>query len=91
MEHNNEKLHGFSIDDGTEINPELVPKPSLCVLCRKDDNPKAGCPRALFQAFSLAPLGRTRQLSGEQGDCATLGRTRSSRQMGLRPTAQLPR
>ena len=31
---------GFFRDDGTEINPELVPKPSLCVTCRKDNDPK---------------------------------------------------
>lgn len=29
----------FYNDDGTEINPDLVPKPSLCVSCRNDDNP----------------------------------------------------
>ena len=29
----------FYKDDGTEINPELVPKPSLCVTCKKDDDP----------------------------------------------------
>lgn len=23
-------------DDGTEINPDLVPKPDLCVSCKKD-------------------------------------------------------
>ena len=27
-------------DDGTEMNPDLVSKPSLCVLCAKDGNPK---------------------------------------------------
>ena len=26
-------------DDGNEINPELVSKPSLCVTCIKDDDP----------------------------------------------------
>ena len=30
---------GFFWDDGTEINPGLIAKPSLCVLCRKDDDP----------------------------------------------------
>ena len=30
---------GFYRDDGTEINPELVTKPGLCVTCRKDSNP----------------------------------------------------
>ena len=29
----------FYRDDGTDINPELVTKPSLCVTCRKDNNP----------------------------------------------------
>ena len=26
-------------DDGTEINPDLVPKPDLCVSCKKDRQP----------------------------------------------------
>ena len=26
-------------DDGNEINPELIPKPSLCITCLKDDDP----------------------------------------------------
>ena len=30
----------FYDDDGTEITPDLVPKPSLCLLCIKDDDPK---------------------------------------------------
>ena len=29
----------FYRDDGTEINTELVKKPSLCVTCINDDNP----------------------------------------------------
>ncbi|MFQ5965850.1 MAG: hypothetical protein ACE5KZ_16385 [Candidatus Scalinduaceae bacterium] len=28
----------FFDDDGTEINPDLVVKPSLCVSCKKDDD-----------------------------------------------------
>ena len=24
-------------DDGTEVNPDLIPKPSLCISCRKDE------------------------------------------------------
>ncbi len=27
----------FYNDDGTKMNPELVPKPSLCIICIKDD------------------------------------------------------
>lgn len=29
----------FFRDDGTEINPDLIPKPSLCVSCKKDNDP----------------------------------------------------
>lgn len=31
-------IHGFFRDDGSEINPELIRKPGLCILCRKDDD-----------------------------------------------------
>jgi len=31
---------GFFRDDGTEINPDLIVKPTLCVTCRKDDDPE---------------------------------------------------
>jgi hypothetical protein len=30
---------GFFRDDGTQINPDLIAKASLCVSCRKDDDP----------------------------------------------------
>lgn len=29
----------FYDDDGTEITPDLVPKPGLCLSCVKDDDP----------------------------------------------------
>lgn len=25
-------------DDGTEVNPDLIPKPGLCLICRKLNN-----------------------------------------------------
>lgn len=34
-----ERAWGFFNDDGTEINPDLVPKPGLCLSCKKDDDP----------------------------------------------------
>lgn len=37
---NNEEPFGIFDDDGNKLNPELIPKPSLCVLCRKDDDPE---------------------------------------------------
>jgi hypothetical protein len=32
----NEEGWKFFHDDGTEVNPDLIPKPALCVSCRKD-------------------------------------------------------
>jgi hypothetical protein len=29
---------GYFDDDGNELNPDVVPKPSLCVSCAKDDD-----------------------------------------------------
>lgn len=34
-----EKLEGFFRDDGTPVNPDLMPKPSLCITCRHDGDP----------------------------------------------------
>ena len=33
MENNKPKYFN---DDGIEINPDLIPKPSLCITCKKD-------------------------------------------------------
>jgi len=30
---------GFFNDDGTEIDPELIPMPGLCLTCKKNNNP----------------------------------------------------
>jgi hypothetical protein len=30
----------FYDDDGTEIHPEGIKKPSLCVICKKDSDPE---------------------------------------------------
>ena len=29
----------FYDDDGTEVIPDLIPKPSLCISCKKDEMP----------------------------------------------------
>lgn len=34
------KIAGFFDDDGYEINTDLIKKPSLCITCLSDDNPK---------------------------------------------------
>ena len=33
------KIDGFYLDDGTKVDPNLIPKPSLCISCIKDDDP----------------------------------------------------
>ena len=38
-----DKLRYFD-DDGTEMNPDLIPKPSLCVSCAKDGDPNEEVP-----------------------------------------------
>ena len=32
----NEDVPKFYDDNGTEFNPDLMPKPDLCISCRKD-------------------------------------------------------
>ena len=32
----NEDIPKFYNDDGTEVNPDLIPKPPLCISCKKD-------------------------------------------------------
>lgn len=29
-------IHGYFDNDGNEINPDLIPKPDLCITCRRD-------------------------------------------------------
>jgi hypothetical protein len=33
------KIAGFFDDEGYEINSDLIEKPSLCIICTKDDDP----------------------------------------------------
>jgi len=34
-----DKPFKFYNDDGKEINPDLIKKPTLCITCKKDDDP----------------------------------------------------
>jgi len=29
----------YFFDDGTEYNPDLYPKPNLCLICKKNEDP----------------------------------------------------
>jgi hypothetical protein len=35
-----EKSHGYFKDNGTEFNPNLISKASLCATCKKNDSPE---------------------------------------------------
>ena len=50
----------FFHDDGTEINPDLIPKPSLCISCKKDE---------LRHEEVLCDLNRMAQLEKEEFVC----------------------
>jgi hypothetical protein len=34
-----QKMNGFHHDDGTEINPDLIVKPDLCISCKNNEDP----------------------------------------------------
>lgn len=34
-----DEISGIYDDDGNKINPDLIPKPALCMSCKKDDEP----------------------------------------------------
>jgi hypothetical protein len=34
-----DEINGYYDDDGNQLNPELIPKPGLCLTCKKDSNP----------------------------------------------------
>jgi len=52
----------FFDDDGKEINPDLIPKPSLCTSCKKDDDPTQE---------PLCTLTRFDQQGEDRFDCYT--------------------
>ena len=32
------EIDSYYLDDGTKVDPNLIPKPSLCISCIKDDD-----------------------------------------------------
>ena len=34
-----DNIDGFYLDDGTKVDPNLIDKPSLCISCRKNNDP----------------------------------------------------
>lgn len=39
VKHRMDSFFGFYNDNGEEINPDLHPKPQLCLSCKKNDDP----------------------------------------------------
>jgi len=33
------ELNGYFDEDGNQLNPDLIPKPGLCLTCKKDSYP----------------------------------------------------
>jgi len=56
-----EKEPKYFDDDGTEINPDLIPKPDLCITCKKGN--RSG------EEESLCSLTRADQLGEEKFCC----------------------
>ena len=57
MDDNHPKFYN---DDGTEVNPDLIPKPDLCISCRKD---------GLSNEEILCSLNRMDQQGEEEFKC----------------------
>ena len=35
----NEEINGYFDDDGNPLNPDLIQRPGLCLVCSKNDDP----------------------------------------------------
>lgn len=57
----NDNTPKFYHDDGTEVNPDLIPKPSLCISCKRDG--------LLGEEEILCTLNRMDQQGEEEFQC----------------------
>ncbi len=46
----------FYRDDGTPVNPDLIPKPGLCLTCKHDEDRKQQIPCTLNRRISRAKM-----------------------------------
>ncbi len=68
-----DKSQHYRDDDGIEFNPDLVPKPSLCVSCAKDESEYIFCNLTRadqqddeeFQCFAYRPKGSVPKDEGD--------------------------
>jgi hypothetical protein len=67
MEDESEIFDGLDMNDETEIDPGLVPKPALCLSCKKDNDP---------EEEELCLLTRMDAVDGEDFFCGAYEKTR---------------
>jgi hypothetical protein len=59
-EDDEEPVDGFFDDDGNRLNPDLVPKPGLCLLCKHENEPSEEV---------LCTLNRLDQAGAQEFEC----------------------
>jgi hypothetical protein len=69
----------FYDDDGNEVNPNLIPKPSLCTTCAMDDEP---------DDEGLCALNRLDQAGEDDFKCGAYVRKNSPGSDGQPPASQ---
>ena len=60
MDFEDDNISGIYDDDGTKINPDLIPKPAMCLTCKRDDDPRE---------VNLCILNRLDQQDEEEFEC----------------------
>lgn len=60
---NDDEISGFYLDDGTKVDPNLIPKPGLCLTCRIDDSTDP-------EDDVLCTLTRIDQMNEPEFECA---------------------
>ncbi|MFA4852955.1 MAG: hypothetical protein WC868_06610 [Bacteroidales bacterium] len=57
-----EEINGFYDDDGNKLNPDLYPKPQLCLSCKINSEPG-------FEDEMLCALNRLGSRNGKEFKC----------------------
>lgn len=65
-----EEINGFYDDDGNKINPEMVKKPGLCLLCKKNEMDDA-------MENLLCTMNRYDQRNKEEFECGVFEKKRN--------------
>jgi hypothetical protein len=60
MDFDNDDISEMYDNDGIKINPDLIPKPAMCLTCKRDDDPRE---------VNLCILNRLDQQDEEEFEC----------------------